>query len=58
MVIVIMMTMIGALEELWHYIVYKGRIKLTKIMRNVNHNSDSDQCKLIGSGRIVILNND
>ena len=27
-------------------------------MRNVNHNSDSDQCKLIGLGRIVILNND
>lgn len=43
MVIVIMMTMIGALEELWHYIVYEGRIKLTKTMRNVNHNSDSDQ---------------
>ena len=54
----IMMTMIGALEELWHYIGYEGRIKLTKIMRNVNHNSDSDQCKLIGLGRIVILNND
>ena len=58
MVIVIMMTMIGALEKLWHYIGYEGRIKLTKIMRNVNHNSDSDQCKLIGLGRIVILNND
>ena len=58
MVIVIMMTMNGALEELWHYIVYEGSIKLTKIMRNVNHNSDSDQCKLIGLGRIVILNND
>ena len=54
----IMMTMIGALEKLWHYIVYEERIKLTKIMRNVNHNSDSDQCKLIGLGRIVILNND
>ena len=58
MVIVIMMTMIGALEELWYYIGYEGRIKLTKIMRNVNHNSDSDQCKLIGLGRIVILSND
>ena len=54
----IMMTMIGALEELWHCIVNEGRIKLTKIMRNVNHNSDSDQCKLIGLGKIVILNND
>ena len=30
MVIVIMMTMIGALEKLWHYIGYEGRIKLTK----------------------------
>ena len=32
--------------------------KIDQTMRIVNHNSDSDQCKLIGLGRIVILNND